>query len=473
MRLVVFEGLERTPMPIFNEKAVLRLGKGLTASGRLNESAIEPALRIMVRYGAVARAMGAERFEVLATAAVRDATNGPAFAAAVEAKLPGVPLRILTGIEEAALSAEGVRCGIPEADGVLADIGGGSLEVARMGGEGVVQSASLGLGVIRLADRSGGDLLRARAIAEAELGCVRWLSDGAERDLYLVGGAFRALARVQMARTQYPLSIVHHYTLDRDAALELATQLVLPRNRAERMAGTSRRRVEDLPMAAVVLRRLLRRTGAKRVVWSANGIREGWFMQLLSAEERARDAVLAGAQEIARRYGRDIRLPLALFTWTAALFTGETRAETRLREAACWLSDTGAHDHPEYRAEQAFLRVLRQPGVAIDHPARAFLALTVALRYEAEPDASYLTPARALLSPEAIRRAEVLGTALRLAYVLSAGTTALLAGVTLRLSPGRLSLLLAEGTGVFAGESVQRRMDRLAGALGLVAEPLG
>ena len=457
-------------MPIFNEKAVLRLGKGLTASGRLNESAIEPALRVMVRYGAVARAMGAETFEVLATAAVRDASNGPAFAAAVEAKLPGVPLRILSGIEEAALSAEGVRCGIPEADGVLADIGGGSLEVGRMGGPGVMQSASLGLGVIRLADRSGGDVLRARAIAEAELECVRWLPDGAERDLYLVGGAFRALARVHMVRAQYPLNIVHHYTLERDAALELASHLVLPRKGAERLAGTSRRRVEDLPMAAIVLRRLLRRTGARRVVWSANGIREGWFMQRLSAEERSRDAVLAGAQEIARRYGRDNRLPPALLTWTAPLFPIETASEARLREAACWLSDTGAHDHPEYRAEQAFLRVLRQPGVAIDHPARAFLALTVALRYEAELDAGYLEPARALLTPEAARRAEVLGTALRLAYVLSAGTTALLSGVTLRVTPPRLALLLAEGTGVFAGESVQRRLDRLAGAIGAVAD---
>ncbi len=460
-------------MPIFNEKAVLRLGRGFTASGRLNEDAIAPALRVMVRYGAVARAMGAEVFEVLATAAVRDASNGPAFAAAVGAKLPGVPIRVLTGQEEAALSAEGVLCGIPDADGILADIGGGSLEVGRIGGGGVTQSASLGLGVIRLADRSEGDVIRARGIADQEMAALPWLADGAERELYLVGGAFRALARIHMMRAAYPLSIVHHYTLERDAALELASQLVVPRRGTERWAGTSRRRVEDLPMAAVVLRRLLQRTGARRVVWSANGIREGWFMHRISAAERGRDAILAGAQEIAQRYGRDVRLPPALMEWTAPLFTGETASEARLREAGCWLSDTGAHDHPEYRAEQAFLRVLRQPGVAIDHPARAFLALTVALRYEAEMDAAYLAPARTLLTPEATRRAEVLGTALRLAYVLSAGTTALLGGVNLRVVPGRLALRLAEGGGVFAGESVQRRLDRLAAAMGLVADPIG
>ena len=92
------------------------------------------------------------------------------------------------------------------------------------------------------------------------------------------------------------------------------------------------------------------------------------------------------------------------------------------------MSDIGSHDHPEFRAEQAFLRVLRQPGVGLDHHARAFLALSVALRYEADFDAAFLRPARLLLDIETANRAEILGIALRLAYTLSAGTKDLLAG---------------------------------------------
>jgi len=474
VRLVVFEGLGRNPVPIFNEKAVLRLGRGLQSTGRLNEAGVALALRVMARYNAIARAMGADPFEVLATAAVRDAANGPEFVANLQARMPGVPIRVLTGHEEAALSCAGVLCGIPGADGIVADIGGGSLELVRIEGGAVRNSTSLGLGVIRLSDRAEGDLDRARMVAEADLSAVGWLPDGAERDLYLVGGAWRALARVHMQAVGYPLSIVHHYTLGRDAARDLAASLLTPLRRGQdRMPGTPRRRVEDLPYAATVLRRLLRQTGARRVVFSANGIREGWFMQQVPAAVRAMDPVLAAGHGIAAQYGRDTRLPPALVAWTAPLFPHEAADDARLREAACWMSDVGSHDHPDYRAEQAFLRILRQPGIALAHPDRAALALTMALRYEAEPDAPFLLPARGLLDPAAAARAEVLGTALRLAYTLSAGTPALLAGANLRVMPGRLSLRLAEGSGVFAGDGIQRRLDRLAAAMGLQAEPLG
>ncbi|MEA2770639.1 MAG: exopolyphosphatase / guanosine-5-triphosphate,3-diphosphate pyrophosphatase, partial [Acetobacteraceae bacterium] len=179
VRLVVYEGHTRNPMPIFNEKAVLRLGRGLQTTGRLNEEGMAQALTVMHRYHAVARAMGAKPFEVLATAAVRDAENGPAFVEALRDRLAGVPIHILSGVEEAAYSADGVLCGIPAADGVLADIGGGSLEVVRLVDGARGPSQTLRLGVIRLAERSGGDPIRARAIAEEDLQTVSWLSHAA------------------------------------------------------------------------------------------------------------------------------------------------------------------------------------------------------------------------------------------------------------------------------------------------------
>jgi len=471
VRLVVFEGRGRNPIAIFNEKAVLRLGRGLATTGRLHEAGVAQGLRVMTRYNAIARAMGADPFEVLATAAVRDASNGPEFVAALEARMPGVPIRVLSGEQEAALSSAGVLCGIPEADGILADIGGGSLEVVRVGAGAVPRAQSLGLGVIRLSDRAEGDLARARTIADADLSTVPWLAEGEERDLYLVGGAWRALAQVQMYLASYPLHIVHHYTITRDAGRDLAAlMLSSPRRVLERLPGAPRRRVEDLPFAATVLRRLLRQTGARRIVFSANGIREGWFMQQVPPEARAEDPLVALGHEIAARYGRDIRLPPALVDWTAPLFPDETAQQARLRAAACWMSDVGSQDHPDYRAEQAFFRVLRQPGVAMDHPSRAFLALTLALRYEAELDAPYLGTGRALLEPAAVGRAEILGSALRLAYSLSAGTPELLAGANLRVLPGRLTLRLAEGSGVFAGDPIQRRLARLGAAMGLAVD---
>ncbi len=470
VRLVVYEGHSRNPVAIFNEKAVLRLGRGLLASGRLNEEGMAQTLTVMHRYHAVARAMGADPFEVLATAAVRDAANGPEFVATLAARLPGVTIRVLSGIEEAEYAAMGVLCGIPTADGILADIGGGSLEVVRLDAGRRAQSQTLGLGVIRLSERSGDDPVRARAIAEADIASVPWLSEGIGRDLYLVGGAWRALARIHMAQTGYPLNMVHHYTIGREEARDLAGVIAAAGRRAlERLPDVSRRRVEDLPYAAVALRRLLRATGARRVVFSANGLREGWFMQRMPASVLAEDPLLAAGKDYARRMGRDPNLPPALLAWTEPLFAQEGAAARRLREAACWLSDIGSHDHPEFRAEQSFLRVLRQPGIGLDHHARAFLALATAMRYEANSDADFLRPARLLLDMASAQRAETLGSALRLAYTLSAGTPDLLSGTALILRGSQLVLRLEEDTGVFAGESVIRRLDRLAQQLSLEA----
>ena len=470
VRLVVYEGHTRNPMPIFNEKAVLRLGRGLDTTGRLNDDTVAQALTVLHRYHAIARAMGADPFEVLATAAVRDADNGPAFIAALREAMPDVPIQILSGMEEAAFSADGMLCGIPSADGILADIGGGSLEVVRLdkGTRGAAQT--LRLGVIRLTERSAGDTLRARAIAETDLRTVPWLTEAAGSDLYLVGGAWRALARIHIAQTNYPLAMVHHYTISREEARDLTGLLsTAPRKVLERLPAAPRRRIDDLPFAAVVLRRLLRVTNVRRVVFSASGLREGWFMRRMPAEIREQDPLLSAARDMAARFSRDTTLPPALLNWTAPLFPDESREWLRLREAGCWMSDIGSHDHPEFRAEQAFLRVLRQPGIGLDHHARAFLALATALRYEVDANAAFLAPARALLDAPTIARAEVLGVALRLAYTLAGGTRELLGGTLLRIQGRQLILLLREKSGVFAGESVIRRLGRLAEALGLEA----
>lgn len=467
VRLVVYEGLTRNPHVIFNEKAVLGLGRGLHTTGSLNPDAAEQALTVLGRYHALARGMGADPLEVLATAAVRDAANGPAFLAQLQGVMPGATVTVLSGEEEANFSAEGLLLGVPMADGVLGDLGGGSLELVRLERGRIAQTTSLPMGTIRLGERAEGDVTRARAIAESELKTVPWLGAAPLKDLFLVGGTFRALARIHIAQTGYPLSIVHHYAIRRDEARDLAGVVMnAPRKSLERMPAAPTKRLADLPFAAVVMRRLLRASGAGRVVFSANGLREGWYARRLRAEERGTDPLLAAAMEIGIRFGRDAGLPPALLRWIAPLME-EGEAETTLRSAACWISDSGSRDHPEYRAEQAFLRLLRLHGVGLDHHARAFLALVAALRYEADPQAQFLAPARALLSAATMRRAEVLGASLRLGYTLSGGVPSLLEATRLQRRSRRLVLRLEQGAGVFAGESVLRRLEALALALGL------
>ncbi len=467
VRLVVFESTGRRPVAIFNEKAVLRLGKGLEQTGMLNPDGVGQALDVMARFNAIARAMHADPFEVLATAAARDAANGPDFIRNLERRMPGVPIRILSGEQEAAYGAAGLLTGLPSADGTLADIGGGSLELVRLERGRVSRSASLPLGVLRLADRARNDVARAREVVETDLATLPWLGAGQGRDLFLVGGAFRALARLHMAETRYPLLIVHHYAIEREEARAFAGGVPsTPKRAIERVPGL-RRRADDLPFAAVALRRLLRAVMPRRVVFSAHGLREGWFLDRVGRSYPEEDPFIGAADELGRLLGRDPGLPAALRAWTAPLFPDETDDERRIREAACSLADIGSHDHPEYRDEQAFLRVLRQPGGALEHRERVFLAVAVAIRYEAEPDASFLAAARSLLDPALLARADALGFALRLAAHLSAGTPDLLAGATLRREDPLLHLDVARGHGLIAGESTARRLDRLAASLGL------
>lgn len=471
VRLVIYEGTLRNPLQIFNEKAVLRLARGITNTGRLQDDALAQAETVLYRYTSIAKAMGADPVEVLATSAVRDAENGPAFVETMMKRLPELRISVLSGEEEATLSAEGVLCGIPAANGILADLGGGSLELVELNNGKVGKAATLPVGVIRLAERAGDNIAHARSIMTEALETVPFAGEAIGKDLYLSGGAFRALARIHIAQTSYPLNIVHHYTINREEARDLAGVISEGgRKLVERMPGVPRRRIEDLPYAAVILRRLLRATGAARVVFSANGLREGWFCRLLPPEIRADDPLLAASRDLSQGTIRDANLPRALVDWTSPLFAEETPAQKRLRTAACWLSDIGSHEHPEYRAEQAFMRVLRQAGMSLDHHARAFLALTTAIRYEASPEASFLAPARTLLDMQAAKRAETLGTALRLAYTLSAGTPHLLAGTALLLTPTALILTLDATNGVFAGEAVLRRLERLALMLGREAE---
>jgi exopolyphosphatase/guanosine-5'-triphosphate,3'-diphosphate pyrophosphatase len=471
VRLVVFQGQSRNPVQIFNEKAVLRLAKGLIRTNKLDRAAMDEAETVLRRYAAIAEAMGVESFEALATSAVRDAENGPDFVRRLGKHIPQLTITVLTGEEEARLSAEGVLCGIPAADGILADLGGGSLETVRLSHGEIGPAATMPVGVIRLADRAGDDPVRARGIVAEELARVPFLADAAGGDLYLSGGAFRALARIHIAQTGYPLAMVHHYTIGRDEARDLSGVISEASHKLiERLPGVARKRIDDLPYAAVILRRLLRATNVARVVFSANGLREGWFLRQLPEEMRGQDPLVAAGRDLTVGLLRDAALPEALIRWTAPLFTSETVAQRRLREAACWFSDIGSLEHPEYRAEQAFLRVLRQTGVGLDHHARAYLALSLAMRYEAPIDAPFLAPARLLLDMGAARRAEAIGMALRLAYTLSAGTPQLLAATAVAIEPGKLVLSLSKSTGVFAGDSVTRRLSRLANMFNLTAE---
>lgn len=464
IRLVVFDGLKRAPATVFNEKVLCGLGRGLQSSGRLSPEGVELAVPNLVRFTALARAMGVGRIDLVATAAVREAEDGPAFRETVERQC-GHPIRVLSGEEEAELSALGVIAGNPAADGIMGDLGGGSLELVEVTDGKVGRSTTLGLGPLRLMESCGDDRGKMRSVIDKAFSKVDWLSAGTDRTFYPVGGAWRNLARLHMEQSRHPLHAIHEHTISSAEAIKLAR--LLARQGKSSLAGLqyiSRRRRETLPLGALVLARLLRKLQSKDVVFSTYGVREGYLFNQLPAEVRRQDPLLVAAAEMAEREGRFGDVGEAMMKWCDALFPEESGEERRLRLAACHVSDLAWREHPDFRAVQALRRILHSPLVGIDHPGRAFLAYTVFLRYGAPADSKDARQAIALLDERWRERAILLGLALRLAYRVSAATSWVLDHSGLSVDGKVLELKLPDDGSVPDGEAVQRRLKTLAQA---------
>ncbi|MDX1710041.1 MAG: Ppx/GppA family phosphatase [Rhodovibrionaceae bacterium] len=465
IRLVVFDGLRRAPLPVFNERVLCGLGKGLRESGQLDPEGVVLALTNLYRFSRLADAMGVGRIDLLATAAVREASNGKDFVERVEEKT-GRAVTVLTGEDEARLAALGVVCGTPGADGLMGDLGGGSLEIVELDKGRVGRTATLGLGPLRLMHLAGDEQALKSAI-DAEFEKVPWLADLKGKTFFPVGGAWRSLARIEMEQRDYPLHVIHGFGLSRRDAQDMARLIsrLGPRSLA-RIPKVSRRRLETLPTAALLMNRLLKRAPVDRVVFSAFGLREGHLYDLLPETEQERDPLLVAASDMAESDGRFGDLGHGLMLWTDPIFPDDDAAGRRLRLAACHLSDVAWRDHPDYRADQALFRLLRLPLLAVNHAERAFMAYTVFMRYGGSRDMVDATRARQLLPAAEQERAEILGAALRLAYSLSGGTEQILQSSSLTLSDGKLSLTVPQDGSMPSGDVVERRLNRLVKAMG-------
>ncbi len=467
VRLVVYDVPTRLPLPIFNEKAQCALGSGLAKSGRLNPKGVDEALRSLSRFVRLADAMGVDRLEMVATAAVRDATDGPAFVARAE-RVCGRPVHVLSGAEEARLAAVGLLNSAPDADGVLGDFGGGSLDLVGLDSGRVSRFATLPLGHLRLAEESGGDRIRAAKILEERLATVPWLAEMTGRTIYCVGGSWRALARIFIDQTHHPLHVVDNFEISFFDALKLSDLMAnLSASTLERLPGLPAARLQSLPYAAKALKALLHTAKPKAVMFSAYGMREGQMLELLPSTLRGQDPLISACEMAAERTARFSISGSELLEWLTPLFPLESQAERRLRLASCLLSDIGWSEHPDYRALHAYHRVLRVPYPGLSHSDRTEMALAILIRYGGQEEDRMVAPVRTLLDERRLGRARFTGLGLRLAHTLCGGAPGLLPQTRLKLNDKALTLHVPSDGAIFLSEAVERRFTRLARALGV------
>ncbi|MFT4057882.1 MAG: Ppx/GppA phosphatase family protein, partial [Novosphingobium sp.] len=439
VRLVVYDQLGRAPLPRFNEKSLCRLGDGLAQTGRIAEEGYHRTVEAVRRFRAIADAMGVSRLDATATEAVRRAENGKDLVEAIRQEA-GVDVRILSGAEEARFATLGVISGFFRPVGIVGDMGGGSLEVARALDDRVGEEwVSLPLGALpveALMQGDGNPKRRIDAILKENLPATL-----RHPTFFAVGGGWRTFAKAQMLAAGAAVPVVHGYRIAASDARAFAKSILkmTPAKLAE-LPGVPRRRIRTLPAAAMMLDRVLKHLAPDHVIFSALGLREGWLYAQLDAEERYLDPLIEGAQLIGLPPARVPDFAAALVSWTADLYRDEAPAEKRLRVALCALSDINWRDHPDIRAEESYRRILQFPFIGLDHAERAFIAIALHARYAGRSDAAYLAGALSLLKPVDRRRAEVLGRAILLAYRLSGGTPAVLADSRLSIEPNRLRL---------------------------------
>jgi exopolyphosphatase/guanosine-5'-triphosphate,3'-diphosphate pyrophosphatase len=412
VRMVVFDGAARSPAYFYNEKIMCGLGKGLAETGRLNPEGRVRALNALKRFSILARGMGISNMTVIATAAAREAEDGPAFQAEVLAQT-GLKLWVISGDEEARLSAQGVLLGWPDARGVVCDIGGNSMELARIGDGRVTRRATSPLGPFRLQQVKGGPKDRADHIAKQVKLLQAELKSEGER-IYLVGGSWRVIARLDMERRNYPLTVLHEYRMTPRNLLDTlqwiqSSDLALLRART----GTSSERMELVPLACEVLRELITQLKPSEIDVSAYGIREGLLYEVMPEKLRARDPLIEAARISELISSRIPGTGKTLYEFLVPLFPNAPRDRLRLMKAACLLHDTTWRAHPDYRAEACFDNATRANLGGLDHPGRVFLGLALLHRYKNSRAGSRLEPLFRLLSDDEIQEAEVLGKAMR------------------------------------------------------------
>ena len=463
VRLVVYDGVRRSPTPIFNEKVLCGLGKGVAITSRLNEAAITRALAALRRFRALVKQMGVKQVFAVATAAAREAKNGEDFIEQAENAL-GAGIRVLSGKEEARFAALGVLSGTPEADGIAGDLGGGSLELIDIKEGKLHDGVTLPIGPLRLIDLSGGSMERAEVMVDEYLHKTDIIKKLHGRTFYAVGGAWRNLARIHMAQTDYPLHVLHHYQMTRSQAEGISELMAhLTPASLKDVKDMSKARIDTLPYGAMILDRLMHLGKAKDVVISVFGVREGLLFSKLPRKKMEYDVLLSSCWDFARRYARSPAHELELCDWTDQIFgkvgLPESDDEKRLRHAACLLADIGWRAHPDYRAERSLGMISQAAFVGVDHPGRVFLALTIFFRYDGEAMREDMTR---LLDDRHVERAHLISSLFRLAYILSAAMPGLLPKIGLKIAGKSLVLTLPNKLKDLMGERVEKRFGELA-----------
>ena len=461
VRLVVYGGARRAPIVLLNEKIAAQLGKQVSVDGSMSAEAMDIAYGALSRYALLLNDLDVPRVDVVATAAVREASNGASFLSRIEDL--GFAPRVLTGAEEAAMSAYGVLGAFPWARGTVADLGGGSLELVRLDDGVPTRAETLPLGTLKLArlreqdpdawPKSIGKTLK--GVARPEPG----------QPLYLVGGTFRAMAVLAMEWTGSVLSDPHGLSTRPEDALPLVKRMA--KTDPDALADHPRissMRAAKLPDAAALLLALLKSVDPSRIVFSSWGLREGLLYHDLPPAVRGQDPLLAGVAHFGTTRGAPPMLAARIAGWTVAAAPTNGDGSERLRLAATTLALASMQIEPNLRLRVGTEWALHKRWLAIKPYERAMLAATIAANGN---NCDLDDTLRDLASEAQLEEAICWGLGVRLCRRLGGSSRKSLQASALRIENDVLVLRLEESRQVLFGAPSEKDLKLLGTRLGL------
>ncbi len=464
VRMVIFDGAARSPAYFFNEKILCGLGSGLGHSGRLHSEGRLRAISAIERFVNMAHAMEVPQLTLIATAAVRSASDGLLFCDEIKRKT-GKEINIIDGIEEARLSAQGVMLGWPGAYGLVCDLGGSSMELAEINEGTVGKCLTSELGPLILKELKGGRKNRKHHIKETMAKLAAEMGPQHNR-LFLVGGSWRAFAKIDMLRRDYPLHVMHEYRISLSSVKKTIKFIETSElEEIRKKCGITEARIALVPMACEILSRLVGSFKPKDIAISSYGIREGLLYENMPQELRDRDPLIEACYF---SEAKDARVPGSgnhLYKFVLPLFSRPSKELKRLIHAACLLHDVSWRANPDYRAEICFDNATRSNLGGLKHSERIFLGIALMYRYRSKPTGSQFENLIWLLEPKFIHQAKVLGKAMRLGAMLWVNGSKQPAHLDWRPRSKQLTLKLNSiGESLF-GEVAEARYFSLANAI--------
>ena len=369
IRMVIYRRYGRNPLPLFNERVTVKLGEGLDQNEMLSPDKIVLALSALRRFSHIMNAMSLELTIVVATAAVRRAKNAAVFTTPAE-EIIGVPITVLSAQDEARLVTLGLTANMPNVSGLVADLGGGSLELVLVKEGQVQKSTSLNVGHLSTRTESEIDTL---------LCAVEWLGDAAGATLYGIGGSFRALGSAYVKRSNYPLFLLHRLELNVPTVLDILTSL---QGDEPDLQGIPAGLRDSIGMAADIMAALIRRSGVSQLAISGTSIRDGLVADMDTGFSPKKDPLLSACKEIANHSQRFDGLNDVMIDCLSPIASLlDIPDPQRLLKAACLLSDISWNEPSELRGALATDRILALQLFSLSHKERAWLAKVVYHRY--------------------------------------------------------------------------------------------